>query len=728
MVGILNEGWRDRYSCEQPLGGNISGTTSSDRRAEDIDAVVEAAVQRLASDEVPKRPVGRYIIGLAVIAIAAVVSTILTSTALTRQEQDAGLLEVVTQQILLSEGSENAGFEIEATDTPEERSKAVTRLEVALVRVRSNHNGLRFGSETLDLPTDHSQAFNARIEAEVEPHFNEMVRIAEELIDTGSSGERIRVGAASELARESEEFREGMNGIATLLKDEAQDRVNNLRITQLVLLSVMLLLILLVALFLFRPAVRHVRQEWEQRAADHESARAQDQQKLSYLARYDPLTGLINRFLFGDRLQSAIARAKRDETLVALMFLDLDDFKAVNDHYGHATGDALLKQVAKRIVASVRETDSVGRIGGDEFTVILESGTRLEDAGQVATKILDSVAEPYIVGNRELRVTASIGIAMYPLDGDSSQALLRDADIAMYSAKAAGSNNYQYFTPKLRQRASERLRVIDGLRKAVATGDGLRLVYQPWINIDTGKVAGVEALLRWEHRDLGMVPTERFVSLAEETDLIVPLGLWAMNEACRQLKTWHDSGLEQFAVSINVSPRQLHRGNLAEVVEQTLERTGLEASWLKIELTERTLVEDTETARRALDRLRALGVSIAIDDFGTGYSSLSYLKSFPIDAIKIDREFVRDSVTDADTATVSESMVVLAKQLRLEVIAEGVETREQLEMVRSHGCNLVQGFYVSRPLATDRLPRAIEKGFGFSTPAGAGSPRARSAK
>jgi diguanylate cyclase (GGDEF)-like protein len=710
------------------LGESISDFRPSRRATGEIDSVADGAAPRTASADVPKRPVGRYIVGLAVIATAAVISTILTSTALTRQEKDAGVLEAVTQQVLLSGGIENAGFEIEATDTPEERGKAVNRLEVAVIRIRDNHNGLRFGSVSLDLPADHSQAFNDRIQADVEPHFNEMARIAEELIASGSSGERLRVGAAGELARASEEFREGMNGLASLIKDEAQGRVGSLRITQLVLLAVMLLLILLEALILFRPAVRDVRKEWEQRAAEHESARAQDQQKLSYLARYDPLTGLINRFLFGDRLESAIARAKRDESLVALMFLDLDDFKAVNDHYGHGTGDALLKQVAKRIVAAVRETDSVARIGGDEFTVILESGSRLEDAGQVATKILGSVAEPYVVGTRELRVTASIGIAMYPLDGDSSHALLRDADIAMYSAKAAGSNNYQYFTPKLRQSASDRLRLIDGLRRAVATGDGLRLVYQPWIHTDTGAVAGVEALLRWEHPDLGMVPTERFVGLAEETDLIVPLGQWAMNEACTQLKKWHDSGMEKFAVSINVSPRQLRRGNLAEVLEKTLDRAGLEAGWLKVELTERTLVEDTETARRTLDRLRAIGVSIAIDDFGTGYSSLSYLKSFPIDAIKIDREFVRDSVTDADTATVAKSMVSLAKSLRLEVIAEGVETREQLDMVRGHGCALVQGFYVSRPLAADRMARAVEKGFGFTAAAAADLPRIRSAK
>lgn len=675
---------------------------------------MEQATDGNASVDVPKRPIGRYILGLAVIAVAAVISTMLTATALSRQEKDAGVLEAMTRQILLSESIENAGFDIAAAPTSEQHGRALIRLNEALVLLRDNHDGLRSGSVPLDLPADHSREFIDSMNADVQPHFEAMARIADELVTTASVAGSDRPGAPAELARAAAEFRKGMQTLAAQVKDEAQGRVGGLRVTQLMLLAVMLLLIILEALFLFRPAARDVRKEFEQRAAEHETARAHDQQKMSYLARYDPLTGLVNRFLFGDRLESAIARAKRDQSLIALMFLDLDDFKAVNDHYGHATGDALLKQVAKRIVAAVRETDSVARIGGDEFTVILESGRRLEDAGQVATKILDSVAEPYLVGNRELRVTASIGIAMYPLDGDSSQALLRDADIAMYSAKAAGSNNYQYFTPKLRQSASDRLRLIDGLRRAVATGDGLRLVYQPWIQADTGEVVGVEALARWEHPELGMIPTERFIGLAEETDLIVPLGLWVMDEACRRLKDWHDTGSEQFAVSINVSPRQLRRGNLAEVLEQTLDRTGLDARWLKVELTERTLVEDTETARRTLDRLRTLGVSIAIDDFGTGYSSLSYLKSFPIDAIKIDREFVRDSVTDEDTATVAESMVSLAKKLRLEVIAEGVETREQLNLVRSHGCALVQGFYISRPLAADRVPRAIEKGFAFT--------------
>lgn len=519
----------------------------------------------------------------------------------------------------------------------------------------------------------------------------------------------------------------GAVGVAIVATALAVGPFADQRLAQLGLLVATCLVIIPAAGFITGSARRGGPRTRVQVSPEQRPARTQDQQKLSYLARYDPLTGLINRFLFGDRLQSAIARAKRDEALVALMFLDLDDFKAVNDHHGHAIGDALLKQVAKRIVGSVRETDSVARIGGDEFTVILESATRLEDAGQVAAKILDAVAEPYVVGNRELRVTASIGIAMYPFDADSSQALLRDADIAMYSAKASGSNNFQYFTPKLRQSASERLGLIDGLRHAVGTGEGLRLVYQPWIELGTGTVAGVEALLRWEHPDLGMVPTERFIALAEETDLIVPLGLWVMNTACSQLKEWHNSGLEQFAVSINVSPRQLKRGNLAEVVEDTLARTGLDASWLKLELTERTLVEDTETARRTLDRLRNIGVAIAIDDFGTGYSSLSYLKSFPIDAIKIDREFVRDAVVDEDTATVAKSMVSLARKLNLQVVAEGVETREQLDMVRDHGCTLIQGFYISRPLAVERVPGAIEKGFGFGPDPATGHPRARSA-
>ena len=556
--------------------GRISDDVSESRPVSDIDAALAEAAQRHAPAEVPKRPVGRYVVGLAVIAIAAVFSTVLASAALNRQEKDAGVLEVVTEQVLLSERIESAAMDA-ASEVRGARSAALTRLNDALDALETNHGGLRFGSSTLDLPTDHSQAYADEIVESVQPHFESIITLGAELLASGGDPNRLRIGVATELTASSRQFREAMNELASLIGEEADARVNQLRLTQLIVLALMLLLILFEAVFLFRPAVRDVRREWEQLAAEHQTARARDQQKLSYLARYDPLTGLINRFLFGDRLESAIARARRDKTLVALMFLDLDDFKAVNDHYGHATGDALLKQVAKRIVSSVRETDTVARIGGDEFTVILETGTRLEDAGQVAAKILDAVAEPYMVGNRELRVTTSIGVAMYPLDGDSSQALLRDADIAMYSAKAAGTNNYQYFTPKLRKDASERLRLIDGLRRAIGTGLGLRLVYQPWIHANTGAVAGVEALARWEHPELGMVPTERFIGLAEETDLIVPLGLWVMNEACTQLKTWHDAGVEPFAVSINVSSRQLRRGNLAEVVEGTLQRVGLDA-------------------------------------------------------------------------------------------------------------------------------------------------------
>jgi diguanylate cyclase (GGDEF)-like protein len=476
-----------------------------------------------------------------------------------------------------------------------------------------------------------------------------------------------------------------------------------------VLLTITIMLIIFEGLFLFRPAVKEFRKEWQQKTVEHISARQDDQRKLSYLARFDPLTGLINRFLFGDRLQSAIARARRDGGLVSLMFLDLDEFKAINDRYGHSTGDGLLKQVAQRLVDSVRESDSVARLGGDEFTVVLEGNHRVEDAGNVATKILHSLAEPYKVGSHELYVTASIGIALYPVDGQSAHDLLRDADIAMYSAKAAGKNTYQYFTPELREQTTERLHLIDGLRKAVEARHELALVYQPKVDIRGGAVIGVEALVRWHHPELGLVLPDRFVPVAEQTDLILPIGEWVIAEACRQMKTWIGSGLE-FTVSVNISSRQLRHGDLVVTVAQALEDADLEPHYLEVELTEGTLVEDTELAARTLERLRSMGVQVSIDDFGTGYSSLSYLKRLPIDRLKIDRSFVRDITVNEDSAALSAAIVGLAKSLRLDVVAEGVETLDQLRVLEELGCHIVQGFYFSKPMDPDKMPAFVNEG------------------
>ncbi len=666
------------------------------RRARQHLAAFELPVDE--ATEVPRRPIGRYVTGLALIAVIAIGSTMLTSNALTRQEKDAGVVTAAASQIQRSRDIVDVATGLAIAPTSVFREASVARIGRELEELTRIHDGLRLGDHELELPGDNSSEIE-ELFGVVQPHFEAMTETASEVRDIGASDAELPDELVALLIAEADLYETGMSSIVFSLQGAAESRVAALKTTQFGLLSVTLLVLVFEGLFLFRPAVQQVQQEWEQQEERHRSARLDDQKKLSYLARFDPLTGLINRFLFGDRLQGAIARARRDGGLVALMFLDLDEFKAVNDRFGHATGDALLKQVAKRLEASVRESDSVARLGGDEFTVILEGNHRVEDAGHVATKILKALEVPYTVGHRELHVTASIGIALYPIDGDDAEALLRDADIAMYSAKAAGRNTYQYFTPELREQTSERLRVIDELRHALEAGDQLELMYQPKIDALEPRIIGVEALVRWNHPKLGKVQPARFVPLAEETDLIIPLGEWVLFEACRQMKAWEDAGLVDVTVSVNVSSRQLRRGSLVETVAAALDQSGLDPGLLEIELTEGTLVDDTELARRTLERLRSMGVRIAIDDFGTGYSSLSYLQRFSIDALKIDRAFVRDIIGNDDAAALSAAIIGLAKSLRLDVIAEGVETTDQLQLLMDLGCSKMQGFLVSRPLA-----------------------------
>jgi len=668
----------------------------------------ETGASTTSVDDAPKRPIGRYIIGLALIAILAIVSTALTSALLSRQQADAIVVSEAANQILRSQRVGELGFEVIDAASPEARAVAISEMQRLLSVTETVHLGLRFGDDTLGLPGDNSPQVTELLVV-VDPTFHALMLAGVDVLQRAETGARLPRGPVIDLEAASQDYKTGMSSVVSRYQTEAETRVTSLKSTQYVLLTITIMLIIFEGLFLFRPAVKEFRKEWQQKTVEHISARQDDQRKLSYLARFDPLTGLINRFLFGDRLQSAIARARRDGGLVSLMFLDLDEFKAINDRYGHSTGDGLLKQVAQRLVDSVRESDSVARLGGDEFTVVLEGNHRVEDAGNVATKILHSLAEPYKVGSHELYVTASIGIALYPVDGQSAHDLLRDADIAMYSAKAAGKNTYQYFTPELREQTTERLHLIDGLRKAVEARHELALVYQPKVDIRSGTVIGVEALVRWHHPELGLVLPDRFVPIAEQTDLILPIGEWVIAEACRQMKTWIGSGLE-FTVSVNVSSRQLRHGDLVVTVAQALEDADLEPHYLEVELTEGTLVEDTELAARTLERLRSMGVQVSIDDFGTGYSSLSYLKRLPIDRLKIDRTFVRDITVNEDSAALSAAIVGLAKSLRLDVVAEGVETLDQLRVLEELGCHIVQGFYFSKPMDPDKMPAFVNEG------------------
>jgi diguanylate cyclase (GGDEF)-like protein len=670
-------------------------------------------------DDVPKRPIGRYIVGLVGIAILAVVATLLTASLLSRQQFDAAVTgEATTQVIRATSLSAKASDLLTSTDDDEapgdveelraERARIVESLEIEYALFVATHEALIDGNVALGLPGNNSPQVIQQFKA-LEPVFFQLRDATADVIVAGRSGAAVLAGEIEPVLVAADAFRDPMLELVQTYTEESQARVESLKRTQYLLLTITIIVLVFEGVFLFRPAVQEFRREWRQRAQAHISERKDDQRKLSYLARFDPLTGLINRFLFGDRLTNAISRARRDGGIVSLMFLDLDEFKAVNDRFGHHIGDGLLKQVAQRIVASVRESDSVARLGGDEFTVVLEGSHRVEDAGHVATKILEAMQEPFHVGTHELRLTASIGIALYPVDGQSAQELLRDADIAMYSAKAAGKNTYQYFTPELREKTSERLHLIDGLRRAVEARHELDLVYQPKINTATNAITGVEALVRWHHPELGLVLPDRFVPVAEETDLILPIGDWVLEEACRQMRAWQSRGID-ITMSVNVSSRQLKRGDLVESVAKVLDSTGLDANRLEIELTEGTLVEDTELAARALGELREMGVRVSIDDFGTGYSSLSYLKRLPIDCLKIDRSFIRDLTVSDEAATLSAAIVGLAQSLRLDVVAEGVETAEQLTMLEQLGCYGMQGFLFSRPVSADDVRALIERG------------------
>jgi len=678
-----------------------------------------AAMAHGTVEDVPKRPIGRYIAGLLGIALLALASTMLTAGQLTRQESDATVVLEASRQITRANAivtdaralpatlaALNGVFET-AEQVNEERQAIADRMEAALLEVEEVHHGLQFGNG--DLPGDNSDAVMGLFENSVQNPYERLRRATTSLIvDTrdGVTPDSVTIDA---LVVAVTDYETAMQDVVSRYAEEATGRVNSLKSTLYIVLAITIIVLVFEGLFLFRPAVQEFRREWRQRAVAHVAERRDDQRKLSYLARFDPLTGLINRFLFGDRLTNAISRARRDGGIVSLMFLDLDEFKAVNDRFGHSVGDALLKQVAQRLVASVRESDSVARLGGDEFTVVLEGSHRVEDAGHVATKILDSLRQPFKVGNHDLRVTTSIGIALFPVDGQSAQELLRDADIAMYSAKAAGKNTYQYFTPELREKTSERLHLIDGLRRAVEAQRELDLLYQPKVDTATNRITGVEALVRWNHPELGLVLPDRFVPVAEETDLILPIGDWVLGEACRQMRSWESMGFD-LNMSVNVSSRQLKRGDLVESVARALDASGLAPEMLEIELTEGTLVEDTRLAAQTLERLRAMGVRVSIDDFGTGYSSLSYLKRLPIDCLKIDRSFIRDITVSEDAAALSAAIVGLAQSLRLDVIAEGVETTEQLTVLEELGCTNMQGFLFARPMSPKQVKRLVEEG------------------
>jgi diguanylate cyclase (GGDEF)-like protein/PAS domain S-box-containing protein len=420
--------------------------------------------------------------------------------------------------------------------------------------------------------------------------------------------------------------------------------------------------------------------------------------RMSYLAQHDSLTDLPNRILLNDRLTEAIAVAHRHLRKLAVLYLDVDRFKYINDCLGYPTGDRFLQSVAQRLRTCVHHSATVSRRGGDEFVVLLPEVAHTEDAAATAEKIVVAMRKPFPIEGCELRVTASVGIATYPDDAANGEDLLRNADVAMYHAKEYGRDNYQFFCPDMNVRAAERQTIEAALRSAVDRKE-FELHYQPKISLETNTTIGVEALIRWRHPQRGLLLPSQFIAIAEDAALIVPIGRWVLREACRQAQVWRDSGLAPTAVAVNVSAVELRAKDFVPVVRTVLAETGLEPQYLELELTETFLMQDSRATATVLEALKDMGVQIALDDFGTGFSSLSYLKRFPIDALKIDRSFVRDLASDAEDASIVGAVISLGRSLHMRVVAEGVETEEQVAFLREQNCPEGQGYYFSPAVA-----------------------------
>ncbi|MGI9329431.1 MAG: putative bifunctional diguanylate cyclase/phosphodiesterase [Gammaproteobacteria bacterium] len=435
--------------------------------------------------------------------------------------------------------------------------------------------------------------------------------------------------------------------------------------------------------------------------------RKRSELRLNYLAQYDSLTEIPNRQHFQEQLERATARARREGRKVALLFLDLDQFKVVNDTLGHDAGDSLLKEMAERLRRSIRTGDGLGRLGGDEFAVLLEGLAGPLDAETTARNILELIAEPCNINGREVTVTTSIGITIFPNDNSDTSTLLNNADIAMYQAKEQGRNNFKFFTEHMHEELLEYHRLEQEIREAIKN-DMFSLVYQPKVNLVTRKLEGLEALLRWDHPERGSISPNHFIPVAEQSGHIIPLGNWVLTEVCRTLNRWQAKGLPVVPVSINVSPRQFQQADFHRRVADVLQRQGIDASLIELELTERLLMEDTASAQDCMQQLKKIGVRISIDDFGTGHSCLNYLRSFPIDILKIDKSFVHDVDENEDAAIIVEAVISLARSLRLATVAEGVETREQLSFLVERGCTVAQGFLFGQPMIDTEVVPFLE--------------------
>ena len=430
--------------------------------------------------------------------------------------------------------------------------------------------------------------------------------------------------------------------------------------------------------------------------------------EIQFQATHDALTGLPNRTLLYDRMQQAVLHSERYSNITAIAFLDLDQFKFINDSLGHQVGDELLKITAQRLTSCLRESDTVARQGGDEFVLLLTSQPDEESITQTMQRVLHEVAQPWMANDLEFRITCSIGITLCPDDGRDMETLLKNADSAMYKAKELGRNNFQYFAAEMNDTVTDRLALLNRLRQAIPNNEFI-LHYQPKVDLGSGKIIGSEALIRWNSAE-GVISPASFIPLAEETGLIIQIGEWVLRTACRQNRAWQLAGHPPIPVSVNLSPRQLARGDIVELVERVLAESGMEAKYLELEITESVMATDVEKSFALLTRLRALGLKISLDDFGTGYSSLSYLKRFPVDTLKIDQSFVRDIGTNPDSAAIIKAIISLGHNLNLTVLAEGIETEEHFQFLLKNGCNEGQGYLMSKPVTCHAFIQLLYEG------------------
>jgi len=433
-----------------------------------------------------------------------------------------------------------------------------------------------------------------------------------------------------------------------------------------------------------------------------------NEERFQYLATHDALTGLPNRLLFGQLLNHALQSARRYNRELAVFFIDLDRFKMINDTLGHDAGDQLLREIARRLDQVLREIDIVARLGGDEYVVLIEEVTEQSQIITVAQKILSAVIKPIVLKDHEYRITASIGISMYPRDGLDEQSLMKNADIAMYLAKEEGKNNFQFYNPNLKSRSFERLTLETNLREALER-DEFSLHYQAKLNLKTNAITGVEALIRWQNPALGAISPMQFIPVAEETGLIIPIGRWVLKTACAQNVVWQDQGLPKVCMAVNLSMRQLMDDNLMQDIRTALQDSGLAPNLLELEITESMLMQNPERIIRILTEIKNLGIRLAIDDFGTGYSSLAQIRHFPIDTLKVDRSFIHDLSKNSEDKTITEAIIAMGKTLSLTVVAEGVETEEQDAFLRSHACDEMQGYYFSKPTPPDQFAELLQQ-------------------